>query len=118
MSRHSGALDEGTRSLLVEADFPNSDLVLRPGMYAIIKIGVEHHTNALLVPAAALVREKAAGFLFTLTDGKATRVPVKYGFNDGTNVEILEGIAENARMLIPGKAPLVSGQAVTAAEAK
>src|SRR5688500_11610951 len=43
VSRHSGALDEGTRSLLVEADFPNNDLVLRPGMYAIIKIGVEHH---------------------------------------------------------------------------
>ena len=118
VSRHSGALDEGTRSLLVEADFPNSDLTLRPGMYAIIKIGVEHHTNALLVPAAALVREKAAGFLFTLADGKATRVPVKYGFNDGTNVEILEGIADNARVLIPGKTPLVAGQSVTAVEAK
>jgi membrane fusion protein, multidrug efflux system len=118
VSRHSGALDEDTRSLLVEADFPNEDLVLRPGMYAIIKIGVEHHTNALLVPAAALVREKAAGFLFTFADGKATKVPVKYGFNDGANVEILEGIAENARVIIPGKATLTTGQAVTAVEAK
>jgi membrane fusion protein, multidrug efflux system len=118
VSRHSGALDEGTRSLLVEADFPNHDLTLRPGMYAIIKIGVEQHTNALLVPAAALVREKAAGFLFTLADGKATRVPVKYGFNDGTNVEILEGVAENARVIIPGKATLTSGQPVRAVEAK
>lgn len=118
VSRHSGALDEGTRSLHVEADFPNNDLTLRPGMYAIIKIGVERHENALLVPAAALVREKAAGFLFTFADGKATRVPVKYGFNDGTNVEILEGIQENARVIIPGKVALTSGQPVTAVEAK
>lgn len=118
VSRHSGALDEKTRSLLVEADFPNADLALRPGMYAIIKIGVEQHTGALLVPAAALVREKAAGFLFTLQDGKAVRVPVKYGFNDGTNVEILEGIPENARVIIPGKTALVSGQSVAATEAK
>ena len=118
VSRHSGALDEATRSLMVEADFPNGDLTLRPGMYAMIKIGVELHKNALLVPAAALVREKAAGFLFIHTDGKANRVPVKYGFNDGTNVEILEGIQQSARVIIPGKATLVSGQAVKAVEAR
>ena len=87
-------------------------------MYVMVKIGVEKHADALLVPAAALIREKAAGFLFTFADGKATRVPVKYGFIDGTNAEILEGIAENARVIIPGKATLVSGQAVVATEAK
>jgi RND family efflux transporter MFP subunit len=116
VTRHSGALDEATRSLLVEADLPNADLTLRPGMYGSVRIGVEKHTGALLVPAAALVREKAAGFLFTLADGKAVRVPVKYGFNDGTNVEILDGIAENARVLVPGKVALVNGQAVNAVE--
>ena len=118
VSRHTGALDEATRSLLVEADLPNADLTLRPGMYTTVKIGVELHQGAMLVPAAALVREKAAGYLFTLADGKATRVPVKYGFNDGANVEILEGIAENARVIIPGKATLVSGQPVRPVEAK
>jgi membrane fusion protein (multidrug efflux system) len=87
-------------------------------MYVSAKIGVEQHRGVMLVPAAALVREKAAGFLFTLNDGKAMRVPVKYGFNDGTNVEILEGVAENGRVIVPGKTPLVHGQPVTAVEAK
>ncbi len=118
VSRHSGALDEATRSLLVEADFANPDLTLRPGMYVTAKVGVELHTGALLVPVAALVREKAAAFLFLLADGKANRVPVKIGFNDGSNVEILDGIAETARVLIPGKGALVAGQAVNAVEAK
>jgi len=118
VSRHSGALDETTRSLLVEADLPNADGVLRPGMYVSAKVGVEHHARALLVPAAALVREKAAGFVFILVDGKASRVPVKYGFNDGTSVEILEGLAENARVLVPSGRPLVAGQSVTAVEAR
>jgi len=118
VTRHSGALDEATRSLLVEADLPNANGTLRPGMYVLAKIGVEKHTGALLVPAAALVREKAAGFLFTFADGKATRVPVKYGFNDGTSVEILDGLVESARVIIPGKVALVSGQTVTAVEVK
>jgi membrane fusion protein (multidrug efflux system) len=118
VSRHGGALEERTRTLSVEADFPNPDGALRPGMYVNARIGVELHRGALLVPAVALVREKTAGFLFTLVDGKAVRVPVKYGFNDGSNVEILDGIAESARVLIPGKVTLVAGQAVTAVEAK
>lgn len=118
VSRTSGALDEATRSLLVEADLPNADLALRPGLYVQVRIGVEKHTGATLVPAAALVREKAAGFLFTLVDGKAVRGPVKYGFNDGTDVEILEGLADGARVIVPGKATLVSGQAVNVTEAR
>jgi RND family efflux transporter MFP subunit len=119
VTRQSGALDEATRSLMVEADFPNADGTLRPGMYAIVKIGVERHENALQVPAAALVREKAAGFLWVLAEGgKANRVSVKYGFNDGANVEILEGIDENARVIVPGKATLASGQTVKPVEVK
>jgi membrane fusion protein (multidrug efflux system) len=118
VTRHSGAFDEATRSLIVEADLPNAEGTLRPGMYVMVKIGVEQHKNVTLVPAAALVREKAAGFLFTFADGKATRIPVKYGFNDGTNVEITEGLPEGARVIIPGKVALVSGQAVTAVEAR
>jgi RND family efflux transporter MFP subunit len=118
VSRQAGALDERTRTLTVEADLPNADGALRPGMYVNARIGVELHRDALLVPSAALVREKAAGFLFLFADGKASRVPVKYGFNDGTSVEILEGIAANVRVIIPGKATLAPGQSVTAVEAK
>jgi RND family efflux transporter MFP subunit len=118
VSRQFGALDEMTRSLLIEADLPNGGLVLRPGMYATVRIGVEQHTGALLVPAAALVKEKAAGFLFTLADGKALRVPVKYGFSDGVNVEIVEGISDRAAVIIPGKVVLTPGQAVTGTQLK
>ena len=118
VSRHTGALDEATRSLLVEADLPNPDLALRPGMYASIKVGVELHADVFLVPAAAVVREKAASFLFILTDGKAIRVPVKAGFNDGANAEITEGVSKGASVIVPGKVALVSGQPVTAVEAK
>ena len=59
VSRHSGALDERTRTLVVEADLANPDGALRPGMYVNARVGVELHRDALLVPAGALVREKA-----------------------------------------------------------
>jgi membrane fusion protein (multidrug efflux system) len=102
----------------VETDLANASLELRPGQYATVKIDVEKHPEALLVPAEALVMEKAAAFLFKLTDGKAKKTPVTLGFNDGTNVEIGKGISEGEPVILVGKLTLTEGQPVQVAEAK
>jgi len=117
VSRQSYALDEGTRSVSVEADLPNPDGVLRPGMYVSIRIGLELHAGAKLLPVSAIIREKTATYVFILKDGRAERTTVHTGFNDGTDVEILDGLTEDARVLVPVKLTLVPGQAVTAQEA-
>jgi RND family efflux transporter MFP subunit len=118
VSRFSYALDEATRTMLVEADLPNPDLALRPGMYAIAKIGVETKGDALLVPTEAIVMEKTNAFVFVFTEGKAKKTAVKLGFNDGANTEIASGITEKDRVLLVGKATLNDGQAVTPKDAQ
>ncbi|MEQ1854031.1 MAG: efflux RND transporter periplasmic adaptor subunit, partial [Chthoniobacteraceae bacterium] len=94
VTRFSGALDEATRTMLVEADVPNADGALRPGMYANVRIAVDKHVGALVVPVDALAMEKTSAFVFKVVDGKAKKTAVKLGFNDGVNAEILEGLAE------------------------
>jgi membrane fusion protein, multidrug efflux system len=118
VSRLSYALDEATKTMLVEADLPNSDLALRPGMYATVKVGIEKHADALLIPFEALVMEKANAFAFTAASGKVKKMPLKIGFNDGTKVEVLSGIAENDTVILVGKAPLVDGAAINVTETK
>ena len=117
VSRFSYALDEATRTMLIEADVPNADLTLRPGMYAITKIGVEKKNDALLVPVEAVTMEKANAFVFLFADGKARKTPVKLGFNDGTNAEIVSGTTEKDRVLLTGKTTLIDGQPVSSKEA-
>jgi RND family efflux transporter MFP subunit len=112
ISRLSYTLDETMRTMLVEADLPNPDLKLRPGMYANAKLGLEQHKDALLIPVEGLVMEKTNAFVFTTTDGKAKKLPVKLGFNDGTNVEIADGLTADAKVLLVGKVVLTDGQAV------
>jgi membrane fusion protein (multidrug efflux system) len=116
VSRFSYALDEATRTMLVEADMANPDLTLRPGMYAMVKVGVEKKEDALLVPAEAIVMEKTNAFVFTFADGKAKKTAVKLGFNDGTNAEITSGVTEQDRVLVVGKTTLADGQAVNSKE--
>jgi len=117
ISRFSYALDEATRTMLIEADVPNPNLQLRPGMYAITKIGVEKKNDALLVPVDAIVMEKANAFVFFYVDGKAKKIPVKLGFNDGANAEIVSGATENDPVVLVGKTPVTDGQAIAAKHA-
>ena len=118
VTRFAGALDEATRTMLVEAELPNPGHTLRPGMYATVRVGVEKHTNVMLVPSEALVMEKTAAFLFLADGGKAKKTSVKIGFNDGAKVEVVSGLAETAKVILVGKMTLADGQAVNVQEGK
>jgi membrane fusion protein (multidrug efflux system) len=118
ISRLSYALDEATKTMLIEADLPNPDLTLRPGMYATVKIGVEKHTDTLLIPVEALVMEKATAFAFVADGGKAKKTAIKIGFNDGAKVEVLSGLTGSEAVILVGRMTLADGAAVNATEAK
>lgn len=118
VTRFAGALDEASKTMLVEAELPNPSHSLRPGMYATVRVGLEKHVNVMLVPAEALVTEKSNAFLFLAVGGKAKKTPVKIGFNDGTQVEIASGLAESARVILLGKMTLADGQAINVQEGK
>jgi RND family efflux transporter MFP subunit len=112
VTRFSYTLDDASKTMLAEIELPNPKLELRPGMYATAKIGIERKTDALLVPVEAVVIEKANAFAFTVVDNKAKKLPVKVGFNDGTNVEIVGGLEPGQPTILVGKRSLVDGQPV------
>ncbi len=118
ISRFSYALDEASKTMLAEIELPNPKLELRPGMYATVKIGIERKENALVLPADAVVMEKANVFVFLLSSGKAKKVPVKIGFNDGTRIEIVSGLDPADSVILVGKRALSDGQSVKATEGK
>ena len=112
ITRFSYTLDEATKTMMAEIELPNPKLELRPGMYAIVKIGIERKEDALLVPVEALVVERAGAFVFTVTDTKAKKTRVQTGFNDGSNAEIVSGVKPDQPVILVGKRPLSDGQAV------
>lgn len=118
VSRVTYALDDATKTMLMEADLPNPQGEIRPGMYVTVKVGVEKHTDALTIPVEALVMEKANAFAFVAEGGKAARTAIKTGFNDGAKVEVLGGLTGNEAVILAGKLTLAEGQAVQATEAK
>ena len=119
VTRIAYALDEATRTMIAEVDLPNEQREMRPGMYAIVKFGVERHADALLLPADAVLVEKSGKSAFVLTpENKAKKTPLKTGFEDGTSVEILEGVSPDQPVIAFGKQTIQDGQPVQVIEAK
>jgi membrane fusion protein, multidrug efflux system len=118
ITRFAYALDEATKTMLAEIEVSNSDLQLRPGMYATVKIGIERKPDALLVPLDAVFTEKAGASVFLISDGKAKKAKVQTGFNDGLNVEIIKGLTSDQPVILVGKKPFADGQPVTISENK
>jgi RND family efflux transporter MFP subunit len=118
ITRFSYALDEASKTMLAEIEVPNPKLELRPGMYAAVKIGIQQKADALCVPVGALVSEKAGASVFTVSEGKARKIRVQTGFNDGTNAEIVSGVTGDQPVILIGKKVLADGQAVQAGGAK
>ena len=115
VTRFSYALDAASRTMLAEVILENSGLSLRPSMLVTAKIGIERKDSALLMPTESLVMEKANAFAFGVDDNKATKRPIKIGFNDGKNVQVLEGLTAGDTVILAGKLKLSDGQAVQVA---
>jgi membrane fusion protein, multidrug efflux system len=113
VTRFSYALDPTNRTMLAEAILQNRDLALRPGMLVTVSLGIEHKDHARLMPVEALVSERANTLAYTVGgDGNAVKRPIKAGFNDGHNVEVIEGIGDSEAIILAGKAKLSDGQPV------
>jgi multidrug resistance efflux pump len=89
VARTSWTLDQATRTLRAEVDLPNPDGVLRPGMFATVRLAVER-PGAWVVPAGAVVTADEQPYALRAEGGKAVRTPVKLGARQGGTVEILQ----------------------------
>ncbi|MFZ0680519.1 efflux RND transporter periplasmic adaptor subunit [Candidatus Binatus sp.] len=95
VTRHPQALDPATRMMLVEADIPNSDGALYPGMYGTMSLAVKVPTSAPLVPDDELIFCEGKVFVPLVQNSTVHLAPVTLGFDNGYSVEATSGIAMN-----------------------
>jgi membrane fusion protein (multidrug efflux system) len=116
VTRFANVLDEATKTMLTEIELPNPAGSLRPGMYASVHLEVERRPDALLVPAEAVVVEKAGTFVFVVDRGKIHKTAVHTGFADGVRIEIIDGVRSTDTVVLAGNQALTDGQTVSAAK--
>jgi membrane fusion protein, multidrug efflux system len=88
VTRHPEALDQTTRTMLVEVDLPNQDRSLYPGMYADMKMTAQVTTAAITVPDDALVFRDNNVYLPVVRDNRLRLIEVTLGRDNGYRVEV------------------------------
>jgi RND family efflux transporter MFP subunit len=78
-----------------------------------VDIDAERHSNVVLVPAVAIVREGEETAVFVVSGAEARRRPVRTGLSDSTHVEILSGVKAGEHVIVDGQAGLPDGAAIT-----
>ena len=116
LTRVAGVLENPSKTMLIETELANPTGALKPGMYANVKLGIETRKGTRLLPLSAIVMEKAVATAYVHEAGKARRRVLKAGFNDGTHLEVLDGVKPDEDVLVVGAATLTDGQAVTLAK--
>jgi RND family efflux transporter MFP subunit len=112
------ALDPRTRTMGLEVDIPNPDVLLKPGMYARVDLLIETRKDALLVPLEALTGTEGRATVLVVREGKVAATPVELGPTDGPVVQVLKGVGPDTEIILQGKDLVREGMAVRAVPAK
>jgi len=84
-------LKENSRQARVEVEVPNQENLLKPGMFARIRIEFARHEDVTVVPTAALVKRNGIEGIFTVDPGerKARFIPLTLGIVNDELAEVV-----------------------------
>lgn len=100
----SPALDPGSTTVEVWVQMKNPSGRLRPGTSVRLSIVAKSISDALVVPAAAILTEAdgSTTVMVAGTDGRAHQKPVKTGIRDQGRVQILQGLQSGDKVVGSG----------------
>ena len=109
IKRISPVVDPGSGTVKVTVDLSKNCAEIVPGLFIRVKIVLDTHENALIVPKRALLSEEERAYVFVVADGIAKEVELGTGFSDADRVEVLQGLAPNDFVVVDGQSRLRDG---------
>lgn len=87
-------LNTTARTLTVEAEVPNSEGLLKPGQFAVVRITQSKPENAVMIPASAIKVEGDINKVYIVKDGAAREHIVQVGLLENGLIQAKQGVAE------------------------
>jgi RND family efflux transporter MFP subunit len=110
VTRTAGALDPTSRTMQVEVQVPNHDGKLYAGMYGQVKFLLPDDNAPIVVPADAFVFRSQGPQVVTVTnDNRIHWQKIRVGRDFGTQLEVLDGLAENTKVVMNPTDDLTEG---------
>lgn len=109
------AVDVKTGTLRVRAEFPNKQKLLRPGMFARVRVDLGTRKDCIQVPQRAVVELQGRSFVWVVSKENTTNQrAVTVGEQVGSNFLINEGLKPGERIILEGIQKVRENAPVTA----
>ena len=109
---HASRIDAQTRSILARAQIGNEDLEILPGSLLDIEL-LYNEKEALSVADTSIIFEDEKKFVYKVLDNnKLEKTEIKTGVRKEGNLEVLEGLESNDKVVKEGLTRLSNGMVV------
>jgi len=112
VTRNSGAIDSGSRTLNVEVDVDNRDGKLLPGAYVFVHFKIPQQSRELSLPSNTLLFRAQGLQVGIVRDGHVHLQHVTIGKDNGKSVEISTGLSADDQVILDPPDSLAEGQPV------
>jgi multidrug efflux pump subunit AcrA (membrane-fusion protein) len=102
-------IDSATRTFTVKLEVPNPDFMLKPGMYARVKITLLDKKGVPIIARDAVLKRDDMSYVMLVTNSKAREQTIKTGLAQGNRVEVLDGVSPGDLVIVSGHQGLKSG---------
>ena len=110
VTRTAGALDPQSRTMQVEVQVPNHEGKLYTGMYGQVKFRLADENAPIVVPANAFLFRTDGPQVATVSkDNRIHWQTIRVGRDFGTQLEVLDGLAENTGVVMNPTDDLAEG---------
>jgi RND family efflux transporter MFP subunit len=114
--RTADAIDQNTRTLLVEIEVDNPTGQLLSGAYAEVHMKLPGNVSTYLIPVNTLMFRAEGLRVVQEKDGVAQLIPITLGRDYGSEVEVISGLAGNENLVVNPPDSILSGQKVRLAQ--
>jgi membrane fusion protein (multidrug efflux system) len=107
-------VDATTGSILVQASFPNPDFILRPGLFAKIKIEMQVIRGAILIPQRCITELQGRYSVYAVNDSnKVETIQITPGQKIDDYIVVTEGLKPNDKIVIDALQKVQTGMVVS-----
>jgi len=112
VNRVEPTVDPNSRMGSVEIEMDNRERLIKPGMFARIKVVLEARRNVLIAPTECVISENGQAYVMLIDGSKAHRQSVRIGLQNGDITEVQEGLSIGDTVIRVGQRVVKDGQEV------
>lgn len=99
----SPAADPRTQLYSIEIEIDNKDHIIKPGMFANVEFDTDIRNDVVVVKSEAITIEDGKQIVYIEKNGKVEMREVETGLDNGTYIEVINGIKDGEEIVVKGQ---------------